>query len=109
MVAAGVGAAWGLALIAQPRRVLRVIDGSVPPGRPLLMGTRVLGARHLGQALGLVLRPDVAARWGAGVDLVHAVSMLGLAAAEPRRRRPELVSAGVSLILGAVAFTGRPR
>lgn len=109
MVAAGVGAVWGLALVARPGRVLMIIDGSPPPDRPLLVGARVLGVRHLGQALALVLRPDLAARWGAGIDVVHAMSMLGLGVADSKRRRPELVSAGVSLGLGMLSFAGRPR
>ncbi len=86
-----------------------VIDGSFAPDRPLRVGARVLGLRHLGQTLALVLRPDLAARWGAGIDAVHAMSMLGLAVVGSKRRRPELVSAGVSFGLGMLSFAGRPR
>lgn len=106
---AALGAAWGLALAVTPKRVLNALDSSIVPGQPLMVGARVLGARHIGQAAALLLRPDLAARWGAGVDGLHATSMLALAALDPKRRRLELVSAGVSLTLGVASFASRPR
>jgi hypothetical protein len=58
---------------------------------------RVLGARYVVQALGgeWVHRAWVPAV-DAGVDLVHAASMLGVAAVSPRHRRAALASAALA-------------
>jgi hypothetical protein len=41
---------------------------------------------------------------GAGVDVVHAVSMVGLALVSARRRRLALASAGVATVFAAAVF-----
>jgi hypothetical protein len=107
-LAAAAGTAWGLALVVQPERILTALDGETAPDPALVAGARVLGVRHVVQAIVLVRRPNLAARWGIGIDVAHAVSMLGLAAVDHRRRRAELVSAAVSLALGITSFAGRP-
>src|SRR4029077_7050055 len=63
--------------------------------------TRILGARHLAQAVLTLWRPRPAVFLaGAGVDACHAVSMLALAVTDPRMRR-----AGVADAVAAAAFT----
>ncbi|MGW5361168.1 hypothetical protein [Actinopolymorpha pittospori] len=65
---------------------------------------RVLGARHVVQAAATAALPTPAAyRLGAGVDGLHALSMVALAAADASRRRiavAEAVSAGVFAVAG---------
>jgi hypothetical protein len=64
-------------------------------GRPLL---RVLGLRNLAQAAvsAAVPGPRVL-RAGVGVDLLHAASMLTVAATSHRHRRAALTQAGAAL------------
>src|SRR3954447_14126230 len=92
-----VRAAYGLALLAAPRRALGGTRlGAGEPGAVAF--ARVLGARQLAEAAVLARRPAggaVRARrreprmllLGAGVDALHGVSMLALCALSPRRRR----------------------
>ena len=62
---------------------------------------RILGARHLAQAVLTLWRPRPAVLLaGAGIDACHAASMLALAAADPRVRR-----AGIADAVTAAAFT----
>jgi hypothetical protein len=62
---------------------------------------RVLGTRHLAQAVLTLWRPRPAVlAAGAGIDGCHAASMLALAAASPRMRR-----AGLTDAMAATAFT----
>jgi hypothetical protein len=103
------GLAWGTALLASPERVVRAIAGATPPDRALLVGARVLGARHIGQSVAVLFRPELAARWGVGIDVVHALSMLCLAGVDGRRRRPALASAAVSAALGIGSLACYPR
>jgi hypothetical protein len=66
---------------------------------------RILGARHLIQA-GFVGASPTASRHriGAGIDAVHAATMLVLAAADRRRRRPALLNAVAALALAGADF-----
>lgn len=92
----GVRAGWGVVLIAAPRRVLAA-SGSSPDSRAARAVLRVLGARHLAQAaveLGVPV-PAVAAL-SAGVDTLHALSGLGLAAVDGRWRRGALTDAAIA-------------
>lgn len=79
-----------------PQRLAGLAGG----GRPdrLAVGlTRVLGVRHLAQAGASLLFP-VRRTWlaGAGLDGLHAVSMVGLALVDRRRRRPALADAAIA-------------
>lgn len=58
---------------------------------------RILGARYLAQsAAGVVVRRPCLPRVDAAIDLTHAATMLALAAAGRRHRRPALLSAAVA-------------
>ena len=62
--------------------------------------TRILGARYVVQSsLGLAEQKPWVATTDATIDLVHALTMIGLAGVSPRHRRIALVSAAA-----AVAF-----
>lgn len=94
---------WGVALVAAPRRVVRLIGGADPPTAVV----RVLGIRRLLQQLVIMVRPTPAVAVAtAAVDGVHAASMLLAARMWPRHRRVALVSAAVSVGSAAVTLLG---
>ena len=69
------------------------------PSRRARSVARILGARHLAQAVLTLWRPRPAVFLaGAGIDACHAVSMVALAAWDPRMRRAGIADA-------AAAFT----
>ena len=83
---------WGAALIAAPRPLLRGLaraDG--PADRVAVAVLRVLGVRHVAQAVGEMLGPQPIVRYlGAAVDGLHALTAVGLAVLDPRWRRGAL-------------------
>ena len=95
-------AAWALALLAAPDRVLHAVDAPVTPsGRRVV---RILGARHLGQAAALALRPGARTRrWSRRIDEAHGASMVMLAASSPSYRRAGLTSSALAATLVASA------
>lgn len=102
--AALVRAIYGAILLVAPGKVIQTLTGErPPPDRAVLVG-RVLGARQLLQALTVdrVRSPG----WlliGTLVDVVHAVSMVGLAAVADQRRWLPALDA---VLAGTWAATG---
>jgi hypothetical protein len=100
---AGVRAGYGAVQLATPAwSAEQLLGGPLDPAA--LRVVRVLGARQLAQASLALAFP--AGPWlglGAGVDAMHALSMVGLAATGPRWRRPALVS---GLMAAAFAAAG---
>ena len=93
-------ACYGAALLCAPGLALGLFAGQAPSRRARAV-TRILGARHLAQAVLTLWRPRPAVFLaGAGVDACHAASMLALAVADPRMRR-----AGVADAVTAAAFS----
>ena len=90
-VLAGVRASYGAIQVALPGYSAEELLGG-PLDATTVRVVRVLGARQLAQA-GL----------GVGVDALHALSMVPLALATPRWRRPALVS---GLMAAAFAAAG---
>lgn len=90
-------AGWGLALLVAPGQVLRNFHG-VRVDRTSVVVARVLGARHLTQAVlsGVDPSPEVLAM-GVWVDVAHGASALGLAAVDHTRARAGLLDAGLAL------------
>jgi hypothetical protein len=86
---------WAALLLGCPGVALRAMGGSDPGGRWRLVA-RVLGARHLAEALlergG---RPD-RVRLAAVVDTAHAASVIGFAILDRSRRRVALADASVA-------------
>jgi hypothetical protein len=80
-------------------------------GRPGRRIVRVLGARQLTQAVVTGLAPNGALLWsGAAVDILHALSMIGLVVGARRYRRPAMVEAILAASFaaaGAAAASGR--
>lgn len=99
-----VRAGWGAVLLAAPAEVLDHIHG-VQVDRKALVVTRILGARHLAQALlsGVNPSPEVLAA-GVWVDTVHSATALGLAAVDRRRARGGVTDAVVAASWAALGW-----
>jgi hypothetical protein len=97
----GAGAAWGLALLTRPQRVVAALCPEFPGSR--LWIVRVLGARLVAQHAAVLLAPEApVVRLASAVDLLHAGSMLP-PLASARYRRAALISGGVAAVYAAVA------
>ena len=93
-------ACYGAALLCAPGLALGLATGQAPSQRARAVA-RILGARHMAQAVLTLWRPRPAVFLaGAGIDACHAVSMVALAVCDPRMRR-----AGLADALTATAFT----
>jgi hypothetical protein len=100
---ASVRAGYGLIQLALPRYSAEQQLGG-PLDSATLRVVRVLGARQVTQAgLALAFPAEPLLGLGAGVDALHALSMVPLALATPRWRRPALVS---GLMAAAFAAAG---
>lgn len=86
----------GLCQLVRPQLLYRAVTGAPPsPGAVVVM--RVLGARHLGQALLLARAGQTLHRCGALVDLAHAATMVAVACGDRRWRKP----AGIDAVLAS--------
>ena len=95
---------YGAALLLAPDAVIGTVAGA-PPGDAVRRLGRVLGARHLAQALLTADRPvRRALKLGALVDLLHLASMLGLAVVVPRHRRCALLDAAAAAAWAAAGM-----
>ena len=93
-------AAYGTAELLSPGTVEGLLIGRAPDQRARAV-IRILGARHLLQAVVTARGGRTLHRLGGGVDLVHALTMVALAAFDRRRRRPAVVNAAVALAFAA--------
>jgi len=111
-----VRAGYGVALLCAPQVLIRLAGDPVTgqpagasrarPGRRACGVARVLGARHLIQAglTAVALRaaepdPSLPLGLGAAVDVLHATTMVGLAAVDRGARRVALADTGVEMVL----------
>ena len=105
MLATIVRGGWGGVLLLDPGLPLRLGGGQ--DSRGVREATRILGARHVIEAVVLTRDNDAQARrWIAAIDAVHALSMLGLAALSARLRRDALLSAASATGLVALSLVG---
>jgi hypothetical protein len=89
-------AGWGLGALLAPVAVGRAL-GLDPADRRAYLLLRLLGARDLGQVLLAATTPPPAlVRLGAGVDALHAASMVALAGLSRHYRRPALTAAAIA-------------
>lgn len=97
-------AGWGAVLLAAPAEMLDHIHG-VQVDRKALVVTRILGARHVAQALlsGVNPGPEVLAA-GVWVDAVHSATALGLAVVDRRRARGGVTDAVVAASWAALGW-----
>lgn len=105
-VAGVVGALWGASLLIAGPRFWHTLTGG-PPTETDQIGVRALGARHVGQGLLQAVAPTTGQRVLVTVDLLHATSMLVLAAADAPRRRSALVSVTVAATNAALLLWWR--
>ncbi|HEY6788903.1 MAG TPA: hypothetical protein VI365_16475 [Trebonia sp.] len=96
-------AGYGAALLCAPGPMIRLCTGQTPSRRANSVA-RVLGIRHLAQAaiMAWAPGPDMVTA-GTVIDLLHAASMLALAAAGRPLRRAELADALVAATLAVAS------
>lgn len=99
---------YGAALLLASGRMAQLVSGRPADPRTRVV-VRLLGARHLAQAVVTGVRPGpLPLALGAEVDVVHAASMLGLATVARSQRRSGVVDAAVATAF-AVAGTALTR
>ncbi|HEV7172661.1 hypothetical protein [Pedococcus sp.] len=99
---------YGVALLVDPEGTGRRMTGGPLDARATL-AARVLGARHVVQALvSLSHGTRLVRRMGQATDLLHAASMGALAAYDPARRRQALTDGTVALAFAAAGQVGSP-
>jgi hypothetical protein len=97
-----VRAGYGAILLLAPDRVSRWATGR-SPDRTFRAAVRILGARHLTQAvMSIGASSRVVQAVGAEVDALHSLSMLGLAARDPAHRRSGVIDAVAAGCFAAV-------
>ena len=89
------GIVWGSALLTVGPGVWRLLDERDPTDVDRI-ALRFLGVRHVVTGVAQVAIPSRFQRLEIGIDLIHTATMLALAAVDPRRRRPALVTAAVA-------------
>lgn len=99
-----VRAAWGAVLLCAPRQTLETIHHVKVDNRSVLVA-RFLGARHLAQAAvsGVSPSSEVLAM-GVWVDVVHALTALGLAVADRSRARAGLTDTSIAAIWAGTGY-----
>jgi hypothetical protein len=101
--------AWALACAAAPRTV-GVGFGLDPSDRLGTTTLRVLGVRELVQSAVTLAAPRPAVvRAGAVIDALHVLSMLPVAVASRRYRRPALTSAAATTAWAALSQLDSPQ
>jgi hypothetical protein len=94
-------AGYGAALLCAPGLALGLCTGQASSARARTV-LRILGARHLAQAVLTLWRPRrTVLAAGAGIDGCHAASMLALAAADPGLRRAGIADAATATAFAA--------
>lgn len=97
--------AYGLVLVVAPDRVLGLSSRTLPSwAMPI---GRLLGARHVLQAVALAARPQLAGP-GALVDLAHASTDVACATFRPALRVPALLDTGVAAALACSSLLTSP-
>lgn len=99
-----VGVVWGAVLLSAGARIWVGLTGDRPT-KADRAGLRALGARHLGQGVFQLVAPTTGRRLIIAVELVHATSMLTLAASDRPRRRPALLSASIAVMNAALVLS----
>lgn len=102
------GMAWGTVILTAGPRIWRYLDDQGPTEGDQV-ALRFLGARHVATGGAQVLFPGRFQRLESTIDLIHTATMVGLAALDPPRRRPALVTAGVALASGMAGIGIRAR
>jgi hypothetical protein len=97
--------AWGTALVVVPGWVLRVIGAGDTGPTPRRI-VRVLGARHLLQAVTEVAGGDRARGAGVAVDAIHGATDVAFGCVAPRWRRAAFTDAAITFGFAKFAVIG---
>ena len=93
--------ALGLSLLLWPGQIGELVAGERLDRRWILAG-RVLGVRHLAEALAVNLKPSAGLLLaGAAADAIHACTAAGFGLVDPRRRRLVWTNAIVAALFSA--------
>ncbi len=103
-----IGIAWGTAILTSGSQIWRHLDDRRPTESDEV-ALRFLGARHLATGMAQMLLPGRFQRLEITIDLIHSATMVALAAVDPPRRRPALVTAAVALASGMAGIAIRAR
>ncbi len=96
---------WGTVLLTQPRELVSLAQPDLVQSRWAPGVVRVLGGRHVGQAVVTAARPSrTLSVAGAFVDGLHAMTALTYAASARSRRRAGLSSASMAVGLGVAGL-----
>ena len=98
------GLLWGGALLIRGPELFTRAQGRRPSSGERTAIT-LLGIRHLGQGVAQVLAPHHLGPVYAGIDLLHAGSMIALAIKEPTLRRAALTSGTVAGAAGMASVS----
>ncbi|MBT2566386.1 hypothetical protein J7I84_07765 [Arthrobacter sp. ISL-85] len=103
-------AAYGLCQMSFPAPFFRLAIGHQPDARVRVV-MRILGARHLLQALIIRAAPTSGALHVGGgvVDSLHSASMVALAIADRRRRRAAALDAVIAGLFAGMEFAAASR
>ena len=102
------GIAWGTTILTAGTPIWRYLDDRGPTEVDQV-ALRFLGTRHVATGITQLLLPTHLQRLEIAVDVIHAATMVGLAAIDPPRRRPALVTASVALASAAAGMAIRAR
>ena len=107
----GLRIGWGAALITAPRPLLRGLARvDDPADRVAVAVLRVLGARHVAQAVVETLWPQPVVRYlGTAVDGLHALTAVGLAVVDARWRRGALTDTAIAASFAATTAISTAR
>lgn len=97
---------WGVVLLGAGQQLFRRLQGR-DPDETERIGLRALGARHVVQGSLEAALPHRLGRMHAGVDAIHAASMLAVVLLQPQRRRAAAVSGGLAFLAGWRAWRCR--
>ena len=100
LLRSGMGAVYLLA----PGRIPNLLTARVDDRTRIVV--RILGVRYLAQAFLVSSSPRrrYALAVGVAVDVIHAISMVGLAVADSRRRRLAMADAGAATAFAAAGW-----
>jgi len=93
-------------LLGAGQQLFQRLQGRAPDDTERL-ALSALGARHLVQGSVEMALPHRFGRLHAGVDVIHAASMLPVALLQPQRRRAAAVSGGLAFLAGWRAWRCR--
>ncbi len=102
-----VRAGWAVVLLSAPGVVIRTLGGVDETASRRVL--RVLGVRHLLEAVVEARRGPTVRRAGAVVDLVHSMTAVGFGVADRRWRRPALADAAVASGFAVAGFGSHSR